>query len=108
MSEQPPNLLFLFPDQLGARQCAAASPQIPVCMTGFEHKTLHLRHDADASVRFRVEADFMGDGEWGGYTALDVAPGACVPHGFPTGYSAHRVRVRVDHDGQATAHFTCS
>lgn len=30
--------------------------------TGFGHKTLHLRHDADRSVRFRVEVDFPGDG----------------------------------------------
>ncbi len=67
----------------------AGEPSDPYLMSGFEHKTLHLRHDADSSVRFRVEVDFMGDGEWAGYTELDVAPGAYVPHVFPTGYSAH-------------------
>ena len=75
-------------------------------MTGFEHKTLHLQHDADASVRFRVEVDFLGDGDWAGYNELDVAPGAYVPQVFPTGYSAHWVRVSADRDCQATAYFT--
>ncbi len=84
----------------------SGEPSDPYLMTGFEHKTLHLRHDAAASVRFRVEVDFMGDGAWAGYTELDVAPGAYVPHVFPTGYSAHWVRVSADRDCQATAYFT--
>lgn len=40
----------------------AGEPSDPCLMTGFGHKTLYLRHDADASVRFRVEVDFPGDG----------------------------------------------
>ena len=84
----------------------AGEPSDPYLMTGFEHKTLHLRHDAETGVRFRVEVDFMGDGEWAGYTELEVAPGAYVPHVFPTGYSAHWVRVSADRDCQASAYFT--
>ncbi|MEX2388872.1 MAG: hypothetical protein WD534_13420, partial [Phycisphaeraceae bacterium] len=80
-------------------------------MTGFDHKCIHLTHDQPGDVRFTIEVDFMGAGQWAPYTEL-LAPGKSqggyVHHTFPSGFSAHWVRVRADTACQATAqlHYT--
>ena len=59
-----------------------------------------------SGVRFRVEADFPGEGArvyW-----LEVAPGACAPQVFPNGYSARQARLSADRDCRASAYFTCT
>jgi len=80
----------------------------PFLMTGFEHKVIHLAHDADHPVRFQLEVDFLGDGSWAMYKTFDVPPRGYVPHVFPEGFSAHWLRVAVDRDCVATAylHYT--
>ena len=84
----------------------ANAPSDPYLMTGFEHKVLHLSNDADHAVNFTVEIDFMGNGKWKTYSTINVQAHAYEFHTFPTGFSAHWVRVTADSDCNATAYFT--
>ena len=47
----------------------------------------------------------LGDGEWYTYGEFSVPDGGYRHHEFPTGFSAHWVRVRCDTACTATAHF---
>ncbi len=77
----------------------AGEPSDPYLMTGFEHKCLHMTHDA-RQVTVTIEVDFRGDGDWQVY---DEVPLAGYQHlEFPTGFSAHWLRLTADHDGLAT------
>jgi hypothetical protein len=71
----------------------ADQPSDPFLMTGFEHKCLHLWHDAEQVVSFQVEIDFEGDGSWHTYKTIDVPAHGFDCYVFPTGFSAHWVRV---------------
>ncbi len=87
------------------QEVRAGEPSDPYLMTGFEHKCLHLTHDADGPVTFAVEVDFLGDGTWRRYASLGVEGGGYTHHEFPAGFSAHWVRLSADSDCVATAHF---
>jgi hypothetical protein len=84
----------------------ADDPSDPYLMTGFDKKALHLSHEGRAKAKFTVEADFLGDGTWKVYDDFTVAAGGYVHHEFPSGYSAHWVRFRVDRPCVATAYLT--
>jgi hypothetical protein len=86
----------------------ANEPSDPFLMTGFEHKVLHLCHDADRAVQFAVEVDFLGDQTWSTYEVIAVPAKGYVHHEFPVGFSAHWVRVTADKACTATAylHYT--
>jgi hypothetical protein len=73
----------------------------PFLMTGFEHKCLHVTANRAAS--FAVEVDFMGNGTWRRYAAVEVEDQGYAYHVFPTGFSAHWVRLISDADCKATA-----
>lgn len=83
----------------------AGVPSDPFLMTGFEHKCLHLAHEAGDKVAFTIEVDFLGDGSWQVYDTINVKAGGYKPHVFETGFSAHWVRVTSDTDCVATAKF---
>lgn len=76
----------------------------PYLMTGFEHKCVHVKHDGGDGTRVTVQVDFMGQGQWVDYHTLTTVNGYAY-HVFPTGFSAHWVRVVAGHDGCATAQF---
>ncbi len=80
-------------------------PSDPFLMTGFEHKVLHLRHDARDKVTFTVEVDFLGNGAWCTYDKIKVSRRGYGYHVFPTGFSAHWVRVTSDTSCSASAQF---
>jgi hypothetical protein len=72
----------------------ADQPSDPFLMTGFEHKCLHLTHGADRPVSFQIQVDFRGDGSsWETYETIDVPANGYAYHVFPTGFSAHWVRI---------------
>ena len=87
---------------------SADTPSDPYLMTGFEHKVLHLSHDADHSVTFTIEVDFLGTQDWHTYEAIRVPAKGYSYHTFPHGFSAHWVRVAADADCRASAylHYT--
>lgn len=79
------------------------APSEPYLMTGFEHKMLHVQ--ADRQVDIRVEIDFMGNGSWNHYETVRVQSSRYAKHIFPTGFSAHWVRLVAESDCTATASF---
>ncbi|QOR71551.1 hypothetical protein IM660_04470 [Ruania alkalisoli] len=86
----------------------AGTPSDPYLMTGFEHKCMHLSHGADEAITFDVEIDFMGTGQWHTYTRITVPPGGYENHVFPSGFSAHWVRLVAGTDCTATVQLTYS
>lgn len=86
----------------------ASVPSDPFLMTGFEHKCVHLSHDAGSPVRFTLEVDFCGDGDWHTLTEIEVPAGGYVPYCFESGFSAHWVRFTPSTDCTASAqlHYT--
>jgi hypothetical protein len=74
-------------------------------MTGFDQKVLHLYHDAEDTVEFTIEVDFLGNGTWRTYDVIPVQSGGYVHHEFPVGFSAHWSRVAADKPCKATAYF---
>ena len=78
----------------------------PYLMTGFDKKCLHLSHTAKQPVKFTVEVDFLGSGAWQQYATIAVPARGYRHHEFPTGFSAHWVRVVAGKACVATAQLT--
>ncbi|MDR3709486.1 MAG: hypothetical protein P4L33_14390 [Capsulimonadaceae bacterium] len=89
-------------------QVTAGEPSDPFLMTGFDKKCIHLAHQSSGSVTFTVEVDFLGDGSWHRYAAYKVDGGGYVHHEFPSGFSAHWIRVVSNANCVATAYLTYS
>jgi hypothetical protein len=51
--------------RLKVRQSAVVNePSDPFLFAGFKHKGVHLTHDNSEPVRFTLETDFQGNGNW--------------------------------------------
>jgi hypothetical protein len=87
-------------------QVKAGEPSDPYLMTGYDKKEMELKHDAGETVTFRIEVDINGKGLWKTYDTFEVEPGESLEHDFPEGFSAYWVRLRSDHNCQATAILT--
>ncbi|WP_198664439.1 hypothetical protein [Jiangella endophytica] len=83
----------------------AGEPSDPYLMTGFEHKCVHLENAGDTAARFTIEIDVHGHGRFAAGQTLVVEPGQTITHVFPTGFSAHWVRLVSDTDTTASAQF---
>ncbi len=83
----------------------ANRPSDPYLMTGYDKKTLVIRHDARDPVTFTIEVDVIRDGTWLVYRTLSVDSGETRTHRFPDGYAAHWVRLKADMDCETTAMF---
>jgi hypothetical protein len=81
----------------------AGQPSDPYLMTGYDRKELALSHAGGRPVRFAVEVDLTGDGDWAPYQTFDVEPGRPLAHQFPDGFNAYWVRVTASADVPATA-----
>jgi hypothetical protein len=79
-------------------------PSDPFLMTGFEDKCLHIEHYGGSKAKFTIEVDFTGDGRWHPYAELSGRD-MYLNHVFPTGFSAHWVRLVSDTACMATAEF---
>ena len=77
----------------------------PFLMTGFDKKVLHIAHESEETVKFRIEVDFLGNGSWQWYDTFELPAKTYQHHIFPDGYSAHWVRIKTDKACKATAHF---
>ena len=83
----------------------AGEPSDPYLMTGFEHRCLHLTHEAAVPVKFTIEVDFLGNGTWKTYADVAVKPNGYEHHEFREGFGAHWVRLTSDKVCVATAQF---
>ncbi len=77
------------------------APSEPFLMTGFDKKMVHLA--ADRVTSFLIEIDFLGNGSWEKYDSFTAANYA--RHIFPSGLSAHWVRITPQNDCVASAEF---
>ncbi|MBI5086092.1 MAG: hypothetical protein HZB13_16015 [Acidobacteria bacterium] len=78
-------------------------PSDPFLMTGFDKKMLHI--SADKPCDFDIEIDFTGAARWLPYARLRTAASGYAHHIFPTGFSAHWVRLVPHADCRVTASF---
>lgn len=81
----------------------AGTASDPYLLRGYENRALNLSHDSSQSVKFQVEVDITGDGDWLRYQSFDVKPGAATKHEFPAAFSAYWLRVKSDAACKATA-----
>lgn len=82
----------------------SGEPSEPYLMTGFHEKCLHVSHRDTKTLRVGIELDFQGTGVWNQYAEITTTNGyGC--HVFPTGLSAHWVRLVPDGTCTATAQF---
>jgi len=73
----------------------------PFLMTGYDKKVLHVK--TDKAAKFEIQVDFLGAGDWVTYESMTVS--GYKFHAFPTGFSAHWVRLIPDQDCTASAEF---
>lgn len=73
----------------------------PFLMTGFGHKALHLQMEPSGQVD--IEVDFLGHGDWVKLETVTVS--GYKPYVFPSGFSAHWVRLTARQTGSVTAEF---
>lgn len=83
-------------------------PSDPFLMTGFDKKVVHITQDSDHEVEFKIEIDFKGTGDWHTYQTLKVPAKGYLHHEFPTGFSAHWVRITVNKGCKTTVYFVYS
>ena len=74
----------------------------PYLLTGYDRKTVTLSHTSAAPVRFRVEVDLTGTGQWVNYRSFDVPAGQALAHAFPAAYQAYWIRVVAESATTAT------
>ena len=75
----------------------------PYLLTGYDRKTVTLSHTSAAPVRFRVEVDLTGTGQWVNYRSFDVPAGQALAHAFPAAYQAYWIRFVAESATTATA-----
>lgn len=78
-------------------------PSDPFLMTGFDKKMVHISTDQAAD--FRIEIDFTGMEDWKSYERCSTGSDGYTRHIFPSGFSAHWVRLVPEADCRATAVF---
>jgi len=83
-------------------------PSDPYLMTGFDKKCLHLSHNIESTVHFKIEVDFLGNGTWKTYAIVPVTANGYYHHEFPDGFSAHWVRLTSDSDCNGSGYFVYS
>ncbi|SHJ10211.1 hypothetical protein SAMN02745181_1190 [Rubritalea squalenifaciens DSM 18772] len=65
----------------------------PYLMLGYEQKQIEISHESDKTIRFGVEIDYLGTGDFARYQTFEVKAGETFKHTFPEDFAAHWVRV---------------
>ena len=84
-------------------QVEAGEKSDPYLMTGFDKKSVHLYHDANETIEFTIQTDFMGNGDFKDFNIIPVEPGEYVHFEFPASYSAQWMRFVISKSCKATA-----
>jgi len=83
-------------------------PSDPFLMFGFDQKVLHLTQTGASAVEFKIEVDILGNGCWQPYEQIRVSSSGYSYHVFPSGFTAHWVRLVPTAACKATAVFMYS
>lgn len=84
---------------------AADCPSEPYLFAGYRHRTAHLAHDAPQTVRFGLEIDRHGSGQWEPFDTVEVPPGQYRYVVFPEDAPGEWVRAKVSVACRATVYF---
>ncbi len=66
----------------------------PYLMTGYDRKSIELRHDADGERAFEIQVDVAGTGLWLPWKTAKVGPGETWKAEFPGGFGAYWLRAK--------------
>jgi hypothetical protein len=85
---------------------AAGTRSVPYLLAGYEQRVLHLAHQSQETVRFELEIDRTGRGDWQVYRTIEVPAGAYQFHILPPHVEGQWLRLAPDRDATAaTAYF---
>ena len=83
------------------------APSDPFLFSGYDHRVLHLVHDADEAVTFTVEVDRAGDNTWRELRRVEVPARGYAWTSFAADETGAWLRVRASRDlAHATAAFS--
>lgn len=87
----------------GFLYCSQASE--PFLTMGYRKIRAVFSHNLKENVRFAIDVDYMADGTYGEWGAVNAVPGDQTEYVFPEGFSAHWIRIRPDKDCICTVEF---
>lgn len=82
-----------------------ASPSAPYLLAGYSQRVLHLAHHSQQSVRFSIEIDRAGDGQWTAYQTIVVEPNGYAFHIIPADVRGQWIRLTTDRDASDVTAF---
>lgn len=68
----------------------------PYLIGFYDNRVLNISHKSAKPVKFTVEADPTGDGNWMQYGVFEVNPGDSFFHQFPDAFQARWIRFKTD------------
>lgn len=77
-------------------------PSDPYIIGFYDKKELSLSHDLDEEVKFTIEVEPVGHGEWMHFSEIVVPVGETVSYSFPENFHARWIRFRADKECKAT------
>jgi hypothetical protein len=83
----------------------AGEPSDAYLMHGYENRALTIDHNSKVPVKFTIEMDVLGTGQWAVDKVIEVKPGEKAQHVFDRGNPARWVRLKSDQACQVTAIF---
>lgn len=81
-------------------------PSDPYLFGFYDKRSMKLSNEGEAMVKFRIQLDPDGGGNWMDYASYTVKPGETVDYIFPTGLQARWLRIVPDANTTATALLT--
>ena len=78
----------------------------PYLMTGFDQKTLRIKHSSTSPIMVDIGINYYHNDDFFEYTSLKIPVGEEITYKFPDGFHAHWVKLRTDKDTKITAIFT--
>lgn len=78
------------------RHVSAGEYSDPYLIGFYDRRTLNLSHKSDHKVKFTVEADPTGEGDWMHYADFEVNPDDSFIYKFPDSFQARWIRFKTD------------
>jgi len=75
----------------------------PYLIGFYDKRTLTLSHKSTVQVKFTLEIDPTGDGDWVEYKTVTVKPNSTFKYEFPIAFQARWLRFKTDKSTTATA-----
>ena len=76
----------------------------PILLAGYEQRVIHLAHEAPAAIRFTLQVDETGNGNWVNWQAIGLEANGYTNIVIPEDLSVEWLRIKVDQPCTATAY----